>query len=421
MISNLSEVPPNWIKVRFEEIAQNITDRIEKPNESGLEYYIGLEHLDTDQIRIRRFGSTEDVKATKFLCKKGDIIFGKRNAYLRKIAVTDRDAVVSAHSMVIRPKGDLIIPDFLPCFMQSSVFWKTAHAISEGSMSPTIKWKTLVKQEFWIPSIEEQKQIVETIWGIQDNIEKNNELINITEKLKKGLLNEFLIKGIDHNQFRKTEFGEIPKEWRNEKLADILEEPLKNGINKNKEDFGFGTKFVNVIDNYCFDAIDTNKLERINLSEKEIENYSLKPGDITVVRSSVKASGVAYPALFDGDKESVVFCGFVIRVRVDKKKILPKYLLYYLRLNQTRQRIVSMAGKSALTNINQNTLNNLEILFPSDLDEQLKICNYLEKIDDSIKELTNHLINIEIIRKKITSELLSAKLIIPEDVLENVQ
>ena len=119
MNSNLQNMPPNWIKVRFDEIAENITDRIDKPNESGLEYYIGLEHLDTDQIRIERFGSTEDVKATKFLCKKGDIIFGKRRSYLRKVAVTDRDAVVSAHSMVIRPKGELIVSEFLPCFMQS--------------------------------------------------------------------------------------------------------------------------------------------------------------------------------------------------------------------------------------------------------------------------------------------------------------
>lgn len=189
MTSNLKNILPNWQKVRFDEIAEIVTDRIEKPTESGLSDYIGLEHLDTDCIRIKRFGSTEDVDATKFLCKKGDIIFGKRRAYLRKLAVSDREAVVSAHSMVLRPTGDKIYPDFLPCFMQSIIFWKTAHSISEGSMSPTIKWKTLAAQEFWLPSVEEQKKISDLLWSIEDNIQKTEKLIETTEILKQGLLN----------------------------------------------------------------------------------------------------------------------------------------------------------------------------------------------------------------------------------------
>ena len=67
MISDLPERPANWSKVRFDEISKNITDRVDKPKESGLDYYIGLEHLDTDEIRIKRFGSTKDVEATKHL------------------------------------------------------------------------------------------------------------------------------------------------------------------------------------------------------------------------------------------------------------------------------------------------------------------------------------------------------------------
>jgi type I restriction enzyme S subunit len=122
MISELSKVPSQWKKVKFEDIIENITDRIDNPQEAGLSNYIGLEHLDTDGIRIKRYGSPNDVQATKFLCKKGDIIFGKRRAYLRKLAVTERDAVVSAHSMVLRPKAGKIYSDFLPWFLHSSQF-----------------------------------------------------------------------------------------------------------------------------------------------------------------------------------------------------------------------------------------------------------------------------------------------------------
>lgn len=222
MISELSKVPLGWEKVKFGDIAQNITDRIDNPKESGLRDYIGLEHLDTDEIRIKRYGLPDEVEATKFLCRKGDIIFGKRRAYLRKLAVTSRDAVVSAHSMVLRPKEEKVISDFLPWLMQSSQFWKTAFAISEGSLSPTIKWKTLSAQELWIPSRTEQKKIAEILWSIESTLEKLEQLIQVTEKLKKGFLEELLTKGIGHTEFKKTELGEIPKEWNLVELGCVL-------------------------------------------------------------------------------------------------------------------------------------------------------------------------------------------------------
>ena len=245
MSIDLKMVSSDWQKVRFDEISTVVTDRIDKPIESGLEDYIGLEHLDTDCIRIKRFGSTEDVDATKFLCKKGDIIFGKRNSYLRKVAISDRDAVVSAHSMVLRPMGNKIYPDFLPCFMQSSIFWKTAHSISEGSMSPTIKWKTLAAQEFWLPSIEEQKKISELLWSIEDNIQKTEKLIETTEILKQGLLNELLTKGIGHTRFKDSELGRIPEEWEVVKLEDLTTK-IVDGVHKKPDYSEKGIPFITI-------------------------------------------------------------------------------------------------------------------------------------------------------------------------------
>ena len=213
MISELNKVPLGWQKVKFGDIAQQVTDRIDNPKESGLKDYIGLEHLDSDEIRIKRYGSPEEVEATKFLCKKGDIIFGKRRAYLRKLAVTEKDAVASAHSMVLRPKTGKIVPDFLPWFMHSTQFWKTAFAISEGSLSPTIKWKTLAVQEFWIPTKEEQKEISKILWAIELNIQHLEGLIQCGEELKNALLGKLLLSGIGHDKFKDSTIGTIPEEW----------------------------------------------------------------------------------------------------------------------------------------------------------------------------------------------------------------
>jgi type I restriction enzyme S subunit len=81
---------PGWKVWRFDQIATNVNVRIDNPSESGMEHYVGLEHLDPDSLRIRRWGSPDDVEATKLVFKKGDIIFGRRRAYQRKLGVAAR-------------------------------------------------------------------------------------------------------------------------------------------------------------------------------------------------------------------------------------------------------------------------------------------------------------------------------------------
>lgn len=401
MISNLTEVPPNWIKVRFDEIAGNIADRIDKPNESGLEYYIGLDHLDTDQIRIKRFGSTEDVKATKFLCKKGDIIFGKRNAYLRKIAVTDRDAVVSAHSMVIRPKGDSIVPEFLPCFMQSSIFWKTAHAISEGSMSPTIKWKTLAKQEFWIPTIEEQKKIAEILWSIEDTTVKNEGLISTTEVLKEGLFNELLTKGIAHEKFKKTEIGDIPENWNVACLNEIVD--LKKP--KATPPYRF-EKYV------ALEHIDSNETTQMNFGSaenvKSITNI-FETGDLLYgkLRPYLNKASIAN---FDG------ICSTEILVLNANKKTSNEFLIIYLKSDSFIKHNINLSFGTKMPRTSFKIISIYKIPLPPK-EEQNEIIDKFSRVDSSITKLVVHSKNLNIMKKKLTNDYLSGKLLIPKEVL----
>lgn len=87
-------------EVKFGEIAKHISKRVE-PSETTLEVYVGLEHLDPDSLKITRHGVPSDVAGQKLLVKKGQIIFGKRRAYQRKVAVADWDCICSAHAMVL--------------------------------------------------------------------------------------------------------------------------------------------------------------------------------------------------------------------------------------------------------------------------------------------------------------------------------
>lgn len=177
--------------VRFDKIAINISERVE-PKKTELTTYVGLEHLDSYNLVIERTGTTDDVIGTKLKIYKGDIIFGKRRAYLRKVAVSHFDGIASAHSMILRANEKHIEKEFLPFFMQSDAFMQRAVQISEGSLSPTIKVKTLAQQGFTLPKKEKQKELVALLKQFDTTIQQLKKQKATLKLLKQKLLNEIL-------------------------------------------------------------------------------------------------------------------------------------------------------------------------------------------------------------------------------------
>ncbi len=161
---------PGWKMVKFGDIAQNVAVRVD-PADAKTDVYVGLEHLDPSTIHLRQWGHPTDVTGQKLAFKKGDVIFGRRRAYQRKLAVAEFDGICSAHAMVVRAKPKMILPEFLPFFLQSDMFMERAIEISVGSLSPTINWKTLKVQEFPLPPLDEQKRIAEILWAADEAAE----------------------------------------------------------------------------------------------------------------------------------------------------------------------------------------------------------------------------------------------------------
>ena len=404
--------PSTWTKVKFGEIAEIVNDRIDNPRESGLADYIGLEHLDTDEIRIKRYGSPEEVEATKFICKKGDIIFGKRRAYLRKLAVTERDAVVSAHSMVLRPKGEKILTRFLPLFMHSSIFWMTAQAISEGSLSPTIKWKTLKSQEFWIPSIPEQIKISEILWSLEENIEKIENLIQITEKLKKELLEVILTKGIDHNKFKKTELGEIPEEWNIQLLGNIAE--VNDGSHFSPIFDSTGKHLIATVKDMkddCFDTGSCKKISEEQYSKLKKEGNIAKKGDVLFSKDGT----IGQVFVYREDYEIALLSS--IAIITPSEQLLPDYLCEIFKSKIFYDQLEILKSGTAIRRIVLKSLKKFMIPLPKNIGEQKRILNIFKEINSNIKKQKIHLLNIKNLKKKFTNSLLSGELLIPKEVI----
>ena len=172
-------------KYKFEDIAINCTQK-RIPTEDDRLTYIGLEHLETGSLSVKRWGSEVPLKGEKLIMHKGDVLLGKRNAYLRRAAIAPHDGIFSAHGMVLQPKTDVIDETFFPFFIASDCFFDTAVRISVGSLSPTVNWKDLRIVEFEIPDLKTQKELAAVLWSINNTIEAYKKLINITDDLVKS-------------------------------------------------------------------------------------------------------------------------------------------------------------------------------------------------------------------------------------------
>ena len=145
-------------RYRFDQIAENSTAR-KKPEESDRNRYVGLEHLDPGTLEVTRWGAEVTPKGDKLLMKKGDVLFGRRRAYQKKVGIAPFDGIFSAHGMVLRPKADVVDPMFFPFFISSGIFLDEAIRVSVGSLSPTANWKDLRTLEFDLPSPGKQREL----------------------------------------------------------------------------------------------------------------------------------------------------------------------------------------------------------------------------------------------------------------------
>jgi len=152
-----------WTKVAFGDVIQLSKERSKDPEADGLQRYIGLEHIEPGDLRIRSWGHISDGTTFTNVFHPGQVLFGKRRAYQRKVAVADFSGVCSGDIYVLEPKNSIVLPELLPFICQTDAFFEHAIATSAGSLSPRTNWKSLSEYEFALPPLEEQRRIVEVI------------------------------------------------------------------------------------------------------------------------------------------------------------------------------------------------------------------------------------------------------------------
>lgn len=356
-------------KYRFDRIAINSTEK-KKPVDEDRFTYLGLEHLDSGSLKVTRFGSEVAPIGEKLVMRKGDVLFGKRRAYQKKVAIAPFDGIFSAHGMVLRPKEDVIDKDFFPLFISSDYFLDAAIKISVGSLSPTINWRDLKELEFELPDLDAQRKLAEVLWSINDTMETYKKLIAATDELVKsqflGLFGDPVTneKGYMIRPF--SDFASIDAQMTTDykKYADYPH----IGIDSIEKDTG-------KLSGYRTVAEDNVKSGKYLFTKEHIIYSKIRPN----------LNKVALPT----------FCGLC---SADSYPILPnnemcnrEYLAYVLRSQWFLAYIVPLSGRSNMPKVNREQINGFSWPLPP-LDEQEQFAVFIRQSDKS-KSLQQAIIN----------------------------
>ena len=164
-----------------------------KEKSSDKSISIGLEHLESNKITIDKYDTNGNNTFTKAF-KRGQILFGRRRAYLHKAAVAPFDGICSGDIIVIEAIKNKIFPAFLPFVIQNEEFFNYAVEKSAGSLSPRVKWEHLKEYEFELPDFEEQKRLANILWKIEDEKQNIEKLTILTKDVITFELNKFINK-----------------------------------------------------------------------------------------------------------------------------------------------------------------------------------------------------------------------------------
>ena len=374
-------------KYRFEQIAINSTEK-KKPVEEDRFTYLGLEHLDSGSLKVTRFGSEVAPIGEKLVMHKGDVLFGKRRAYQKKVAIAPFDGIFSAHGMVLRPREDIIDKSFFPLFISSNYFLDAAIKISVGSLSPTINWRDLKTLEFELPDLATQRKLAETLWSINETMEAYKKLISATDELVKS-------------QFMEQFGSYLGDETRCATVEQVCTVFADGDWIESKDQADDGIRLIqtgNVGNGVYLDKgeraryIDEETFVRLNCTE-------VLPNDILISRLPDPVGRACIIPDGLGKSITAVDCS-IVRL---KSHVLPEFFVAYTMTTLYAAQIGSSVTGSTRKRISRKNLGQVVIPTP-DIDQQEQFAVFVRQSDKSKFELEKALSELTATYKRIIAE-----------------
>lgn len=336
--------------IAFGDVVRQVKTSVD-PETSGLTRYVAGEHMDTDDLRVRRWGTVGDGYLGPAFHRRfepGQVLYGSRRTYLRKVAVAPFAGICANTTFVCEPADDRLLPEFLPFVMQTEAFHAHSIAQSKGSVNPYVNWRDIAAYRFPLPPVEEQRRIARVL----------TEALEVTYRWEAAAE----ASGVLEHAAVEDWLGELEDDWR--RLGDALAE-VKYGTSVKCGEPADGSVPVLRIPNVVREHLDLTDLKWAALSPADTAGYALAPDDLLIVRTNGNPDYVGRCSLvgeLDGD---YAFASYLLRLRVLDGVLRPEYLWLLLRHPRIRSTMTYLARSSAGNyNLSAKGLADLRLPIP---------------------------------------------------------
>lgn len=292
--------------VKFGDVVHLNTDRVPDPLSAGIERYVGLEHISPGDLHLHHWGLVAEGTTFTNFFKPGQVLFGKRRAYQRKVAVADFAGVCSGDIYVFESRDPgVLLPEILPFICQTEGFFEHAVTTSAGSLSPRTNWTQLANYEFSLPPLDEQHRIANLLWAVDKNMIATEELHEKTTKAFKSTIDEFVAldteqrkisKGAEQNElaYKHNSWISVPlREFALRRKNSFVNGPFGSDLLTNElKETGIPVIYVRDIkpNRYI-------RISKVHVTEKKAEQLSfcgVKYGDVLIAKVG-DPPGIAAP------------------------------------------------------------------------------------------------------------------------------
>jgi type I restriction enzyme, S subunit len=354
----------------FADVVTLSRSRIADPLAAGIERFVGLEHIEPENLHISRWGAVADGTTFTNHFKPGQVLFGKRRAYQRKVAVADFEGVCSGDIYVFESKDpEMLLPELLPFICQSEGFYEYAVRTSAGSLSPRTNWKQLAKYEFPLPPIDEQRRIADLLWAADDVCEKHIALAkNINQLIssyQKDIFSNQQLYENNKSQKRKIKIGDVAK--------------FQGGFSfKSKDYVGQGIPLLKIA-NVTADGMvwdDNTFLDKQFLDK--YKDFALEANDIIMAMTRPITGGRLKIARISSENIPCLLNQRVGRFIITDSAINSDFLFFYLKSYIFRDEIELLAMGSQQPNVSSVQVEKIEFSLPDEKTQKIISEKYTE-------------------------------------------
>ena len=196
-----------WKTVRFGEVVRMLKEQVD-PAAEGVARYVAGEHMQTENVHICKWGSVGNgYLGPAFIrrFRKGQVLYGSRRTYLKKVAVAEWDGVTANTTFVLEAVDGKLLQELLPWLMLSERFTEHSVQESKGSTNPYINFPDIAKFEFALPPLDQQRRIAEILWAVDEECEMASAQIKELRIYQRALWFDYG----KHNDVQTTRIGEV--------------------------------------------------------------------------------------------------------------------------------------------------------------------------------------------------------------------